>query len=413
MKTDLVDSFKNSSDGKIAEDILRACVHCGFCNATCPTYQIIGDENDGPRGRIYLIKQMLEGKPVSDSTQLHLDRCLTCRNCETTCPSGVQYSTLLDIGRKEIEARSPRSLKEKATRKLLRSVLPYRNRFGPLLNIGRVFKPILPAKIKSKMPRRVAKGSIPIAEHKRRMLVLDGCVQPALSPDINATTARVLHKLGISLITQKKAGCCGAVSQHLSAEAEALLFMKNNIDAWWPEIESGAEAIVMTASGCGAMVKDYAHHLRDDAEYAEKAQRVSALCKDISEIIADEDLSALSISSAKSSTKKNTEKGAEKISWHPPCTLQHGQKVNGVVEKILTDCGYELLAVNDQHLCCGSAGTYSILQPVISQQLQANKINNLQANKPDMIVTGNIGCQTHLQEVSDVPVIHWIHLLDK
>jgi glycolate oxidase iron-sulfur subunit len=233
------------------------------------------------------------------------------------------------------------------------------------------------------------------------MLVLDGCVQPALSPDINATTARVLHKLGISLITQKKAGCCGAVSQHLSAEDEALVFMKNNIDAWWPEIESGAEAIVMTASGCGAMVKDYVYHLRNDSEYAEKAQRVSDLCKDISEIIINEDISTLKV------------KGTERISWHPPCTLQHGQKINGVVEKILGSCGYELLAVNDQHLCCGSAGTYSILQPEISQQLQANKIKNLREQKPEMIVTGNIGCQTHLQEVSDVPVIHWIHLLDK
>jgi glycolate oxidase iron-sulfur subunit len=401
MKTELVDSFRNSDDGKIAEEILRTCVHCGFCNATCPTYQLIGDENDGPRGRIYLIKQMLEGKEASSSTQKHLDRCLTCRNCETTCPSGVEYSKLLDIGRQYIETQSPRNFNERLTRTLLRSVLPYSNRFGPLLSVGRLFKPILPKKIKSKIPKRVAKGSIPVAQHKRRMLVLDGCVQPALSPDINATTARVLHKLGISLITQKKAGCCGAVSQHLSAEDEALVFMKNNIDAWWPEIESGAEAIVMTASGCGAMVKDYVYHLRNDSEYAEKAQRVSDLCKDISEIIINEDISTLKV------------KGTERISWHPPCTLQHGQKINGVVEKILGSCGYELLAVNDQHLCCGSAGTYSILQPEISQQLQANKIKNLREQKPEMIVTGNIGCQTHLQEVSDVPVIHWIHLLDK
>ncbi len=401
MKTELVDSFRESEDGKVAEEILRACVHCGFCNATCPTYQLIGDENDGPRGRIYLIKQMLEGKEASTSTQRHLDRCLTCRNCETTCPSGVQYSKLLDIGRKHIETHSPRNFNERLIRKLLRSVLPYRNRFGPLLSIGRLFKPILPAKIKSKMPRRVAKGSIPIAEHKRRMLVLDGCVQPALSPDINATTARVLHKLGITLITHPKAGCCGAVSQHLSAEDEALKFMKKNIDAWWPEIESGAEAIVMTASGCGVMVKDYAHHLRNDTEYAKKAQRVSDLCKDISEIIINENLTSFA------------NKNKEKISWHPPCTLQHGQQVKGVVEEILTRCEYELLPVTDQHLCCGSAGTYSILQPEISKQLQSNKITNLLENKPTMIVTGNIGCQTHLQEASDVPVIHWIHLLDK
>jgi len=401
MKTELVDSFRDTEDGKVAEKILRTCVHCGFCNATCPTYQLIGDENDSPRGRIYLIKQMLEGEAVSNSTQLHLDRCLTCRNCETTCPSGVEYSKLLDIGRKQIEIHSPRSFQQRFTRKLLRSVLPYQNRFGPLLSIGRVFKPFLPAKIKTKIPKKVTMGNKPFAQHKRRMLILDGCVQPSLSPDINSATARVLHKLEISLIQSKKAGCCGAVSQHLSAEDEALVFMKKNIDAWWPEIESGAEAIVMTASGCGAMVKDYAHHLRSDPDYAEKALRVTDLCKDISEIIAEEDLEKLAIN------------GTEKISWHPPCTLQHGQQVKGVVEEILTKSGYELLPVTDQHLCCGSAGTYSILQPEISQQLQSNKINNLQKNKPEMIVTGNIGCQTHLQEVSDVPVIHWIHLLDK
>ena len=385
----------------IASSALQSCVHCGMCNATCPTFQLLGEENDGPRGRIYLIKQVLEGNPVSESTHKHLDRCLTCLNCETTCPAGVPYSKLLDIGRQIVEEKTGRSLKEKVVRKLLRIVLPYNNRFAPLLALGRVFKPLLPNKIKTKIPRKVATGNLPITQHKRRMIVLDGCVQPSLSPDINSATSRVLHKLGISLITQEKAGCCGAVSQHLSAEEEALIFMKKNIDAWWSEIESGAEAIVMTASGCGAMVKEYAYHLRDDTEYANKAKRVSELCKDISEIIANEDLSALSI------------EGKEKISWHPPCTLQHGQQINGVVENILIECGYDLLAVNDQHLCCGSAGTYSILQPEISQQLQANKIENLTKHKPEMIVTANIGCQTHLQEVSKIPVIHWIHLLDR
>lgn len=400
MKTELNLSILTSHDAELADKILRTCVHCGFCNATCPTYQLLGDENEGPRGRIYLIKQMLEGEEVGESTRTHLDRCLTCRNCETTCPSGVEYSQLLEIGRKTIEASSPRDFKERATRKLLRTVLPYKNRFTPLFKIGRTFKPFLPKAIKKKIPKRVAKGNWPIAEHKRRMIVLDGCVQPALSPDINSATARVLHKLGISLVQPNNAGCCGAVSQHLSAEDEALVFMKRNIDAWWSEIESGAEAIVMTASGCGSMVKEYAHHLRHDADYAQKAQRVSDLCKDISEIIIKEDFSKI---------KKET---SQKISWHPPCTLQHGQKVTGVVEEILTKCGYELQAVKDQHLCCGSAGTYSILQPEISQQLQINKITNLQENKPEIIVTGNIGCQTHLQEVSGVPVIHWIHLLD-
>jgi glycolate oxidase iron-sulfur subunit len=280
-------------------------------------------------------------------------------------------------------------------------VLPYPKRFTPLFKLGRTFKLFLPKSIKKKIPKSIAKGSRPIAEHPRKMIILDGCVQPALSPDTNSATARVLNKLGISLIQPKSAGCCGAVSHHLSAEKEALVFMKRNIDAWWPEIESGAEAIVMTASGCGAMVKEYAHHLREDPEYAAKAQQVSDYCKDISEIINNEDISNI---------KKKT---PQKISWHPPCTLQHGQKISGVVEKILSDCGYQLMPVQDSHLCCGSAGTYSILQPVISQKLQINKITQLQKNKPELIVTGNIGCQTHLQEVSDVPVIHWIHLLDR
>lgn len=400
MKTELSPALLDTVDGKLADTILRTCVHCGFCNATCPTYQLIGDENDGPRGRIYLIKQLLEGKKTSKSTQLHLDRCLTCRNCETTCPSGVQYSQLLDIGRKIIEEKSPRKFKQRFIRKVLRTVLPYQKRFTPLLKTGQLFKPFTPKSIRKKIPKRVVKGTLPKTEHKRKMLILDGCVQPALSPDINTATARVLDKLGISLIQQTKAGCCGAVSQHLSAEDEALVFMRNNIDAWWPDIESGAEAIIITASGCGVMVKEYAHYLRNDPDYTEKAQRVSTLCKDISEIIINEDYTKFGASENKH------------ISWHPPCTLQHGQKVNGVVEKILTGCGYQLLPVKDSHLCCGSAGTYSILQAEISEKLQTSKITNLLENKPEMIVTANIGCQTHLQEVSEVPVIHWVHLLD-
>lgn len=400
MKTEFSTDLLKTEDGKLANKILRSCVHCGFCNATCPTYQLLGDEKDGPRGRIYLIKQLLEGKTATRSTQLHLDRCLTCRNCETTCPSGVEYGHLLDIGRKLIDKKVPRTFNERFKRKILLSVLPYRNRFTPLLKAGQLFKPLTPKAIRKKIPRRVSKGKLPLKEHNRRMLILDGCVQPALSPDINYATARVLHKLGISLISLKNAGCCGAVSQHLSAEEEAKIFMKNNIDAWWSEIESGAEAIVITASGCGTMVKDYAHFLKDDTEYAEKAIRVSELCKDISEIIIKEDYTKLST------------KESKQISWHPPCTLQHGQKINGVVETILSGCGHKLLPVTDQHLCCGSAGTYSILQAKISGKLQKNKINNLLINKPELIVTANIGCQTHLQEVSDIPVIHWIHLLD-
>ena len=402
MKTELSAELLATPEGKEANDILRTCVHCGFCNATCPTYQLLGDEKDGPRGRIYLIKQLLEGKEATQSTQQHLDRCLTCRNCETTCPSGVKYSHLLDIGRKHIEKKVPRDFKSRAIRTLLLSTLPYENRFTPLMRMGQLFKPFTPNAIKKKIPLRTLKGTLPTESHKRKMIILNGCVQPAMSPDINAATARVLNKLEISLVTPSKAGCCGAVSLHLSAEQAALNFMRKNIDAWWPEIESGAEAIIMTASGCGSTVKEYGYLLKHDDIYSEKAKRVSELCKDISEIVATEDLSIF---------KDNNEQKI-KISFHPPCTLQHGQKITGVVEKILAQSGYELLPVLDSHLCCGSAGTYSVLQPEISEQLQKNKITNLLANKPEMIVTSNIGCQTHLQEASEVPVIHWIHLLD-
>ena len=407
MKTEFSPAFLNTADGKLANEILRTCVHCGFCNATCPTYQLLGDENDGPRGRIYLIKQILEDKPVTEATRTHLDRCLTCRNCETTCPSGVEYGKLIDIGRKAVEQKTTRGFKENLTRKVLLKLLPYQKRFTPAIKLGQVFKPLLPRILSKKIPQKINVGNYPKRNHdnnhRRKMIILEGCVQPALSPDINAATARILDRLKISLISPADAGCCGAVNQHLSDEEQALVFVKQNIDAWWEAIEKGAEAIITTASGCGTMVKDYGHLLRDDKNYAQKAQKVSELCKDISEVIINEDYTHLQ-------KQKNTIKN---ISWHPPCTLQHGQKINGVVEKILTDCGYNLLAVTDSHLCCGSAGTYSILQAEIAQQLQGNKIENLTKHQPEMIVTGNIGCQTHLQEVSDVAVKHWIHLLDQ
>ena len=399
MKTDLIDSLKNTSEGQLAENILRSCVHCGFCNATCPTYQILGDENDGPRGRIYLIKQMLEGGEVSVATRTHLDRCLTCRNCETSCPSDVQYSQLLEIGRKHIEEKTERPFKERFVRDALANTLPYRRRFKFFLGSGRLFSLFIAKKLRSKIPAKIAAGQWPKGQQIRRMLILDGCVQPVLSPDINSATARVLDSLGITLINIKKAGCCGAVSLHLSKEENAIAMMKRNIDAWWPEIENGAEAIVTTASGCGVMIKDYYQHLQHDDDYAEKAHHIAVLCKDISEIIANEDYSMLASKEPKT------------ISWHPPCTLQHGQKITGVVEKILTDCGYQLNPIKDVHLCCGSAGTYSILQADLSTKLGDNKIANLEANQPEMIVTGNIGCQTHLQERTKTPVKHWIHLL--
>lgn len=406
MQTYLDQDFRSSSDGKTAESILRSCVHCGFCNATCPTYQLLGDENDGPRGRIYLIKQMLEGQAVGEKTLSHLDRCLTCRNCETTCPSGVEYSKLLDIGRVMAEQQIEREAKDKQKRHYLHKLLTSKRLFSTAITMGRAFKVAVPKTFKSKIPNKSVVGAWPVNNHPRSMLVLSGCVQPSLSPDINAATARVLDKLGINLIQVNNASCCGAVSQHLGEQEKAREFMRQNIDAWLPylrESEEGkaAEAIVMTASGCGMTVKEYAHYLRDDPEYAEKATFISDHCKDIAEIIADEPYQTLPL-----------EKKANKVAWHPPCSLQHGQKITNVVETILDKAGYQRVNVQDEHLCCGSAGTYSILQPELSEQLRDNKIHYLQQEQPEMIVTANIGCQTHLQEVADVPVKHWIHLLD-
>lgn len=401
MQTQLADFIKDTPDGKLADEILRSCVHCGFCNATCPTYLLLGDENDGPRGRIYLIKQLLEGKETGSSTQQHLDRCLNCRNCETTCPSGVQYAKLLDIGKQVAEERIPRESKDAKIRKRLLGFLPYTGRFKAALKMGRTFKLLLPKSTANKIPKKQVIGDWPKRNHQRKMLVLAGCVQPALSPETNTATARVLDKLGITLIQESKAGCCGAVSQHLSASDDAADFMRNNIDAWWPAIENGAEAIVMTASGCGSTVKEYGHYLRNDPDYADKANKISSLCKDISEIIINETFQIF------------TRNDRESIAWHPPCTLQHGQKINGVVEKILKEIGYDLKPIADSHLCCGSAGTYSILQPELSERLRERKIKSITSQKPDVIVTANIGCQTHLQEKTKTPVQHWIHLLDQ
>jgi glycolate oxidase iron-sulfur subunit len=402
MQTRLTDSFRQASYGKIAEDILRRCVHCGFCNATCPTYQLSGDENEGPRGRIYLIKQLLEGQPVGKKTLEHLDRCLLCRSCETTCPSGVEYGKLLDIGRQLAEQQVGREGSDKTLRKRLRKYLPKPGLFNVGVKLGRAFKPLLPDSIASKVSETRPAGHWPEPRHARKMLVLDGCVQPSLSPDINAATARVLDKLGISLIKAQGAGCCGAVSQHLGAPDEAIVHIKRNIDAWWPYLSNaGVEAIISTASGCGTMLKDYKYYLRDDPEYFIKAERIAYLSRDIAEIISKENYQ-----------QRAPGKGT-RIAWHPPCSLQHGQKIRGVVENILLDCGFVLVPVEDEHICCGSAGTYSLLQPEIANQLRDNKLANLTKFEPEYIVTANIGCQTHLQETSEVPVKHWIHVLDQ
>ncbi len=410
METTLAEFIKGTPQGDEAESILRKCVHCGFCTATCPTYQLLGDELDGPRGRIYLIKQVLEGAEATAKTQLHLDRCLTCRSCETTCPSGVHYSRLLDIGRSVVEQQVGRSANETLQRMALRAVVPHPSRFGPLLKLGQLARPFLPAALKQKVPANIVPAPAwPQTQHARKMLVLEGCAQPALSPATNAAAARVLDRLGITLLhapAVRGAGCCGAVSFHLNAEAEALTAMRRNIDAWWPHIEAGAERIVITASGCGVMVADYSHALACDAAYADKARRVSALACDISDVIAAE-LPRLQTLNAQPSAPS-----AKRIAFHAPCTLQHGLKKKGAVEALLTQLGFELTPVADAHLCCGSAGTYSILQPELSNRLRANKIAALEAGTPTEIVTANIGCQSHLQAVSKQPVRHWIELLD-
>ncbi|MFQ5938010.1 MAG: glycolate oxidase subunit GlcF, partial [Acidiferrobacterales bacterium] len=364
-----------------------------------PTYQLLGDELDGPRGRIYLVKQVLEGHEVSARTQRHLDRCLTCRACETTCPSGVQYGRLADIGRKIVDERVPRTLIERLQRWALRSVLPYPSRFTPLLKLARALRPLVPRKMKGSITRPMAPGNWPAAQHERRMLLLDGCVQPALAPRINTASARVLDRLGISLVRPEDAGCCGAISYHLNAQDEGLDYMRRVIDAWWPHIEAGVEAVVTTASGCGAVVKEYGHLLRNDSRYADKAARVSEMACDISEVVRDADISALT-------------GRPRKIAFHSPCTLQHGQKLSGVTEGLLRRLGFELTPVSDAHLCCGSAGTYSILQERLSQRLLADKLDALQSGEPDVIATANIGCLAHLQSRAHVPVVHWIELLD-
>lgn len=400
MQTSLADFIKDTSQGREADAILRSCVHCGFCTATCPTYQLLGDELDGPRGRIYLIKQVLEGHTPSRPTQVHLDRCLTCLACETTCPSGVRYGHLAEIGRELVEQRVRRPWRERLMRSALRRVLPYRRRFGALLGLGRGVRPLLPAALKSQVPPRTEPGPWPAARHPRRMLMLGGCVQPGLAPEIDAATARVLDRLGISAIALPESGCCGAVSLHLSARAEAEGFMRRNIDAWWPHVEAGAEGILVTASGCGAVVKDYGHLLREDPEYADKAARISALVRDPGEVLAREDLSALAL------------EGDRRIAFHSPCTLQHGQKLPGVVEGVLQRLGFDLTPVADSHLCCGSAGTYSIMQPELSTRLRDNKLAALEAGEPELIATANIGCLMHLRGGTTRTVRHWIELVD-
>ncbi|WP_342595312.1 glycolate oxidase subunit GlcF [Salinicola lusitanus] len=404
-----------------ADRILRTCVHCGFCNATCPTYQLLGDERDGPRGRIYLIKELLESDDgddqVTQETQLHLDRCLSCRSCETTCPSGVEYHKLLDIGRAEVDRRVGRRPGERALRLGLRVALVEPKRFQALLALGQTFRPLAPHDLRDKIPPRQQprpsdrRARPDPTRHARQMLILEGCVQPGLAPNTNDATARVLDRLGIGVSPAPEAGCCGAIDFHLNAQATGRDRMRANIDAWWPLIErrgetssssAGVEAIIQTASGCGAFVKEYGEMLADDPEYAAKARRVSELAKDLVEILREEDLESLGKSDA-----------CAGLAFHCPCTLQHAQKLGGAVEGVLARLGFDLAPVRDSHLCCGSAGTYSITQPALAQRLRDDKMDALEASSPQTIVTANIGCQSHLNGAGRTPVRHWIEVVDE
>lgn len=438
MQTRLADFIRDSHEGQEADAILRTCVHCGFCTATCPTYQLLGDELDGPRGRIYLIKQVLEGQTPSRKTQLHLDRCLTCRSCETTCPSGVRYGRLVDIGRATVEQAVSRPVPERLSRRLLRWLVPYPRRLAPILRLGQAFRPLLPPALRGKVPPRRLAGPWPDRPHPRTLVALAGCAQSLMTPDTNAAAARILDRLGIRLVEASQAGCCGALPHHLAAEDEALAMVRRNVDAWWPLVEAGAEAILVTASGCGTMVKDYGTLLARDPAYADKAARIAALARDPGEVLAvelarPEAASLLAAARARILCEVRVQPGGQvkgpampdsqaavsarpcsrRIAFHSPCSLQHGQKLPGLVEGLLVKLGFELTPVTDGHLCCGSAGSYSLLQPELSRRLRDNKLAGLTAGAPECIVTANVGCQLHLESGATLPVRHWLELVDQ
>lgn len=438
MQTEPFTAIEDPQRRQEAEAIVRACVHCGFCNATCPTYQLLGDERDGPRGRIYLIKQVLEGSPATAKTRLHLDRCLTCRSCETTCPSGVAYGDLIDIGRQVIEQQVGRSWLDAAKRRLLNWVLPYPKRFAFTMGLAWRVKPLLPKSLQQSVPAKpAATNSITaISKYTRTVLLLEGCVQPVLAPEINLALEHILNHFGIGVVCAKTAGCCGALSYHLNFQSQGLSFMRSNIDAWLPHLDAGIDTLVTTASGCGVTVKDYASLLQHDAEYSAKATRISQACVDAVEL-----LEQLNWESVKQSTtplntfrpepvEGRSRTGLDEpipqqtqhnlapainppktIAVQSPCTLQHGQKLEGRVEALLSRLGFQLTAVPNAHLCCGSAGTYSLLQPQLAQRLKQDKLSALMASAPDEIATANIGCLQHLRSDAAVPVRHWLEVV--
>jgi glycolate oxidase iron-sulfur subunit len=412
MKTNLINDFLATPDGIAANKILRSCVHCGFCNATCPTYQLLGDELDGPRGRIYLIKQALEGKAPGRKTQQHLDRCLTCRNCESTCPSGVKYSHLLNIGRSVINEKVARPVHQRILHYLLRKIFLTPAVFSTLLSAGQLIKPILPAALKKSVPQKHKNIHFHKQTHSRKILLVPGCVQSSLNPNIDQAAKIVFDKLEIECIEPPSTSCCGSLSHHLNAEEEAISIIKTNIDNWWPLIKNRSiKAICMTASGCGVAIKEYEQLLANDKDYALKARAVSALYKDPAEIVAGGSYADKQAAIKQLNKNRAVTKGNKIVAFHPPCTLQHGMQLKNIIEPLLGNCGYTLQAFKDKHLCCGSAGTYSITHKSLSQQLLSNKLNSINAATPDIIATANIGCQLHLQSGTTTPVKHWLELL--
>jgi len=407
-------SLADSALAAEAQDLLRSCVHCGFCLPACPTYRVTGSELDSPRGRIYLIKEMLEQGAPTATTRQHLDRCLTCRACETACPSGMQYGRLADLGRELIEAQppAPRSARERFTRFSLTTVATRRELFSPLVRLSQVLRPVLPGALRALVPpavgERGATPGWPQTRHARRMAVLEGCVQPGLAPQINAAAARVLDHLGISLVKAHDVGCCGAMDHHLGRANAALARVRDNVAASARLLDGGCEAIVSTASGCGTFARDYGHVLRHEAPpLAASATRVGAATRDLCEVIDADALAA-----AVNSRRKH---GSEpvRVAWQSPCSLQHGQRATsaGKVEALLRAAGCELVPTRNATLCCGSAGTYSILQPELSRELRARKLDSLLDATPAVIATANIGCLEHLRQASPVPVRHWIEIV--
>jgi glycolate oxidase iron-sulfur subunit len=400
MQTNLAPEIQQGRHAEAIETILRKCVHCGFCNATCPTYQLLGDELDGPRGRIYQMKQFFEGAAANADMLKHLDRCLTCRSCETTCPSGVKYSHLLEIGKEAIEQELPRPAWDRLRRWGIVRFINSGWLFALSIRIGQSLAWMMPASLRQSVPVREAPLARTEGQNPRKVLMLAGCVQPALAPNTNTSAANLLNKLGIEVVEPSGNHCCGAAALHTSETDYGLRQVKRLIDSWWPHIEAGVEAIVVTATGCGVSVKDYQRLLADDPDYADKAATVSSLYRDLVEVV-----------EAESAQLEAQGAAGKRVAVHTPCTMQHGLGLNNRVEALLAQAGYEICRIEDAHLCCGSAGTYSMLQPELSSQLRTNKIRALSVDVPDFIATANIGCQLHLAQGNQTPVRHWIELL--